>query len=421
MPTENPNIQIKRSDGKSHELHSGIFASALSGLSLASKDEVTVVPKKGTDHDHDHAHIKVKRSDGAAHDINEMMKAHTEREEYNKGGRLSVSDQSGTSSLSQLESHFPSNVRIVHMSDTHNFLMKNVESCVLPPGNILVHTGDFTNGGLAEEFEQFNQWLGSVTHIYHYRIICLGSRDVKVFQANWEKMSGMLKNATHVLCHSEATVLGIRFYGLPWNWQHLSNLNNRPGAPSNTNGGYQDIPDGVDCVISHVAAYDRLDSSGANLQEHWGSKELAEILRRKRVGLHLHGHIKDCRGVLPNFGNAPLTLNSCMSNRAITVLYGAPQVVLATNQRNIVGTPANVSAAAAYVGSSKNPVFSVTGSGKSSTAAASISASSSSSTASLLSSAALTTASVMWTFDLDWLIPREEQQQQSRSLSSAYN
>lgn len=41
-------------------------------------------------------------------------------------------------------------------------------------------------------------------------------------------------------------------------------------------------------------------------EEHWGSRELADNIRRARPALHLHGHIKDARGILPAFGHQPL-------------------------------------------------------------------------------------------------------------------
>ena len=34
----------------------------------------------------------------------------------------------------------------------------------VPPGDILIHAGDFTNYGRKEEVEKFNAWLGSLPH-----------------------------------------------------------------------------------------------------------------------------------------------------------------------------------------------------------------------------------------------------------------
>ncbi|RYY86896.1 hypothetical protein EON63_04965 [archaeon] len=75
----------------------------------------------------------------------------------------------------------------------------------------------------------------------------------------------------------------------------------------------------------------RLDSTtAAEVKEHWGSHELLEAIRRTKPAVHLHGHVKDSRGVMPPFGNAPLTLNSAMVDKDVTVLYAAAQVVKAS-------------------------------------------------------------------------------------------
>lgn len=227
--------------------------------------------------------------------------------------------------------YYPKSVRIVHYSDTHNFLIKNPKNEFLPHGDILIHTGNFTNGGTDMEFLQFNDWLGSVTGYYHYRVVIFGHRDVKIYGNNWEVMKKLLTNATHVLCHEEATVLGIRIYGAPWHWGHKVNYTVRPGAPLTTNGRFDDIPYGIQVLLTHGPAYDRLDTTyGPNGNEHWGSRELADALRRVKPALHMHGHVKDCRGIFPAFGNNPLTVNSSMVDPEVSVLYTTPHVVRAT-------------------------------------------------------------------------------------------
>lgn len=76
-------------------------------------------------------------------------------------------------------------------------------------GDILVHSGNFTVGGTDEEFANFDNWLASVKNIYHYRVVCLGHRDVRRFGTEWDTFRALLPNATHVLCYEEASILGI--------------------------------------------------------------------------------------------------------------------------------------------------------------------------------------------------------------------
>ena len=109
----------------------------------------------------------------------------------------------------------------------------------------------------------------------------------------------------------------------------------RPGAPSSTSGRFDEIPEGIHVLVTHGPSHERLDrvqtylntdgsksqsplllksSSGSTAaaqsvqrkEEHWGSRELADNIRRVRPALHLHGHVKDARGVLAAFAHQPL-------------------------------------------------------------------------------------------------------------------
>lgn len=340
------NIRLSRSDGVHHDLNT-VFANA----SLANVVSTSIKDSEGTslsstDHTstehHDHENISITRSDGITHDLIQVLryssadnnlvdKSTGETVKLSRSRNPSVAKIDLTSVNSARMEYYPKNVRIVHMSDTHSFLTKNHRSKFLPEGDILIHTGNFTCHGKDEEFHQFNAWLDSVSDIYHYRVICLGSKEVKQYGNNFDTIKKLLSHATHVLCHEEATILGIRFYGAPWNWAYKKNFTLRLGAPTTATSRFDDIPTGVHVLLTHVPAYDRLDSRNAgDYSEHWGSRELAEALRRVRPAVHLHGHVKDNRGFLPAFSNYPLTLNSAMCDIDATVMYAAPHVVKAT-------------------------------------------------------------------------------------------
>jgi len=327
-------INFTRSDGIHQDLLSVINKPGFNEVVQSSKS--TSSAKKA---DIDHNQIQITRSDGLTHDIIQVFKGVTDA----RGDTMKVNIRGGRAqSAARLE--LPSNIiavspntaymkaiRIVHMSDTHNFLTPNMKKSFFPSGNILVHSGNFTTNGTAAEFVQFNEWLKTVTDLYHYRIVVLGHRDVKVYGNDWDTMKKLLPNATHIICHDEVTVLGIRFYGAPWHWGHRVNYTVRPTAPSTTTGRFDDIPFGVHVLITHGPAYDRLDTtfSGDN-KEHWGSRELTESLRKCRPGLHLHGHIKESRGIHPAYGNWPLSVNSCMVDKDILSLYATAHVIKAT-------------------------------------------------------------------------------------------
>jgi Icc-related predicted phosphoesterase len=358
----NEPIQIKRSDGLKQDLNLVFAHPAISDVISTAH-----VTKDDPDHEHDHGRISINRSDGVTHDIIRVFNKYytdasgdTLRVQANAStsqgqsrtlsvGKIDLSAFTCNTSTSSGKTASTANagsnlgpggdpvtpfylktVRIVHMSDTHNFLVSKNKHHFLPHGHILVHSGNFTKSGTDEEFEQFNDWLNSVKDLYHYRIVCFGNRDVKGYGNDWDSMRRLLPGATHVLSHNEATILGIRFYAAPWHWGHKTNYTLRSGAPGSTTGRFDDIPFGIHVLITHGPAYDRLDMTLASeCKEHWGSQELLDALRKVRPGVHLHGHVKDGRGFLPAFGNMPLAVNSSMTDKDITVLYAAPHVIRA--------------------------------------------------------------------------------------------
>lgn len=328
-------ISLTRSDGIHHDLLSVMNSPGYSEMINSSKSNSSSQKIKKEE---DHNNISITRSDGLTHDIIQVFKGVTDA----RGETMRVTVKGRAQSAARLEipqnivtinpnTTFMKSVRIAHMSDTHNLLLSTMKKDFLPHGNILVHSGNFTANGTAQEFVQFNEWLKSVADLYHYRLVVLGHRDVKVFGNDWDAMKKLLPNATHVICHDEVTVLGIRFYGAPWHWGHRANYSVRAGAPASTTGRFDDIPFGVHVLITHGPAYDRLDVTySGDSKDHWGSRELAEALRKCRPGLHLHGHIKDSRGIYPAFGNTPLAVNSCMVDKEATTLYATAHVIKAT-------------------------------------------------------------------------------------------
>lgn len=345
-------ITINRSDGKIHDLKSVFEHVGMTNIvaeRLASERTNQSSPTKSNNNNNngtsrrnskdDHnPKISISRSDGLRHDIIHFFKSKSESSPEKFTHKASLNGVSTDyhhnnnkfSTATELSLN-PKVVRIVHMSNTHNFLIKGKKTTYLPHGNILVHSGDFSNNGTNEEFSQFDAWLGSVKDLYPYRVVVLGGRDAKQFGSNFEVMRKKLSNATHVLCHSEVTILGLRFYGIPWYWGHRANMTLRPGA-QNVNR-YDDIPEGIQVLITHAPAFQRLDalvpSSNRATKEHWGSIELLEAIRRLRPCLHLHGHVHEARGVLLAEGHYPLTLNSCMADKDKRVLYACPHVVKA--------------------------------------------------------------------------------------------
>ena len=353
----NSHIKLKRSDGLTHDIVS-VFKNPKDFFGLSKKTE-TIPPKDPHDHT-DHGMIKIHRSDGLNSDIIKVFKGMSDARgatlqpvkthmmndyliKRSSMSKIEVQNSASKSTHHSLSSpsyapsgmsNAPTSVRIVHMSDTHNHLSRSSSRNFFPDGDILIHSGGFTVDGTVEEYAQFDSWLASVKDIYHYRVIIAGLSDVKQCGNDWDFVRTNLPNATHVLSHSAAVILGITIYGNPWNWAHEPNYSTKLGAPSSTSGRFDDIPEGIDVLVSHGPSYGKLDTmhsvshSGKEGEKiHAGSRELDEAIRHVRPGLHLHGLYADARGVISPHGYSPLTLNSCMCDPTARVMYTTPQVV----------------------------------------------------------------------------------------------
>ena len=221
-------IILSRTDAKEHDLkhvfNSSRFTEIVdnlkntSGKSNTDSKQVSHINNEksnsGSDSDDDEENdrwgdrvISIERSDGAAHDIVQVLRKNSIDDNLPLETILSEKRLSNISPVV-----FPTSIRIVHMSDTHNLLFHDRKNTFLPDGDILVHTGDFSVEGTEAEYQQFNAWLGSISQKYMFRVVIVGRKDTKILGNSWNEIEKRLSNATHVLSHKEATILGIRFY-----------------------------------------------------------------------------------------------------------------------------------------------------------------------------------------------------------------
>jgi 3',5'-cyclic AMP phosphodiesterase CpdA len=77
--------------------------------------------------------------------------------------------------------------------------------------DVLIHTGDFTNKGTKEEFEQFNRWLGAVKGRQPQLVIVVivGNHDVYELKDDFATAKKWLSNATYVPAFERIEVFGI--------------------------------------------------------------------------------------------------------------------------------------------------------------------------------------------------------------------
>jgi hypothetical protein len=343
------NTNIKRSDGKSSDVSN--LMSRL-GLSSARTPATSSPPPESASH-HAHANIKVARSDGVTHDLIRLAQ-----------GILEGKKDTPTALA-------PSTCRIVHFSDTHNLLRRQSRKTLLPEGDILIHSGGFTSNGTAEEMARFDRWLAAVSDIYKYRVVVPGLNDVKQCGNHLDFVKTHLPHATHVLCDSEETVLGIRIFGAAWHHhQHPQSISHRLSGTNilqpnrshvDDHNRFDEIPAGIDILVSHGAAYGKLDYSDVRfcmppdqhdyynarrrgsflgdgdppMLNRKGSRELLKAIVRTKCGLHLHGMAAEARGVMYSHEikegeSYPLTINSVMTDPLGEVLCNGPHIIQCT-------------------------------------------------------------------------------------------
>ena len=188
-------------------------------------------------------------------------------------------------------------VTCVCISDTHN---QHWKLPALPPGDILLHAGNFTCGGSQKEILDFNCWLGQQKHTY--KIVIPGNHDLG-FEDDWNWACGLLSSATHVLKDSACEVLGKKFWGSPWtpffnDWAF--GYTDREGSCR-----WRQIPTGLNVLVTHGPIQGVLDAVPVYVQgipvgeEHLGCFHLRDVvINHARPRFHVAGHIHEEHGAL---------------------------------------------------------------------------------------------------------------------------
>lgn len=176
-------------------------------------------------------------------------------------------------------------MKIVCISDTHRLHRQ----LVVPAGDILIHSGDFTTNGEESTVVDFNEWLGELPH--PYKIVIAGNHD-HGFQCQPTHYESLLTNAIY-LNNSGITIKGITIWGSPMS----------PISPAfGTHGVYtikrgqtiktywDQIPDDLDILVTHCPPFGILDQNEVGSNE--GCRDLREIVKQRvSPRVHIFGHI----------------------------------------------------------------------------------------------------------------------------------
>lgn len=216
-------------------------------------------------------------------------------------------------------------ITFVCISDTHG----KTSNLTLPPGDILLHCGDFTYRGYPEEVEAFNEFI--LKQNFRYKIVIAGNHDTIFDLDNYDKflakkfhaekgkfpypepinaMETKKKlNSCIYLEDSYCEIFGYKIYGSPWtptyhNWGF--NLDRGHDIMEK----WSKIPSDIDILMTHGPPFGILDKCD-NGTVVGCEKLLSEIKYRIKPKVHVFGHIHECHGVLEDAGTAFINASIC--------------------------------------------------------------------------------------------------------------
>ncbi|KAG8709104.1 hypothetical protein FRC08_018538 [Ceratobasidium sp. 394] len=170
-------------------------------------------------------------------------------------------------------------IRVVCISDTHN------AQPPIPDGDILIHAGDLTGSGTADELRKVAEWLSSLPH--PTKLVIGGNHDrgldAKLRQAkrnpaedpeiDWPAL-GII-----YLEHSAAQIMYPQAHLLPERAQAV----------------WESIPLDTDILITHGPPFNHLDMTTRG--KSCGCPALLDRMWRVQPLLHVFGHIHEARGI----------------------------------------------------------------------------------------------------------------------------
>jgi len=194
--------------------------------------------------------------------------------------------------------------RIVCLSDTHNCH----EQIAVPDGDILIHAGDATIRGTIDEIVFFNEWFADLPH--PHKIFVAGNHDW-LFETSNRLARTLLDSSIHYLQDSSIEIENLKFYGSPWQPRFFDwAFNLMRGAELAEK--WEFIPNDTDVLITHGPPFGILDEVPQKYSvENTGCEELRKCVEKKRLKLHVFGHIHCGYGSAKNFGVNFVNASNC--------------------------------------------------------------------------------------------------------------
>lgn len=180
----------------------------------------------------------------------------------------------------------PEPLKLICISDTHG---RHAE-LNLPPGDVLLHAGDFTRHGKPAEIRDFNAWLDRQPHAH--KLVIAGNHDF-LFETDAPAARALL-TAGHYLEDSGIEIAGVKFWGSPVSPRFFDWAFNRSRGEEIA-AHWRRIPVDTQVLLTHGPPQGVCDRIW--LGRHVGCEALAQALtQRIQPLLHVCGHIHEAAG-----------------------------------------------------------------------------------------------------------------------------
>lgn len=189
-----------------------------------------------------------------------------------------------------------------HLLTTYKSLRKNNQPIDLPGGDLLIHAGDFMNGGYDfTEADEFFKWFDEIDN-YDTKVLISGNHDRRM-EYDSEFMEGHL-TGYKTIEYLKDDWLGIyndgangdfpednvRIYGSPWQPEFYNWAFNLPRNGEEMKARWDAIPENTDILVTHGPPFGYLDIPGGQ-SIRVGCEMLRHRVDEIRPKIHVFGHI----------------------------------------------------------------------------------------------------------------------------------
>ncbi|TVZ56932.1 Icc-related predicted phosphoesterase [Lutibacter sp. Hel_I_33_5] len=194
-------------------------------------------------------------------------------------------------------------MKIVFISDTHN-KHNDIE---IPKGDILIHAGDVSSRGRANEINGFLDWFSKQPH--KHKIFIAGNHDFYFERAHNVMVEAKIPDNVIYLNDTGCQIKGVNFWGSPiqpefYDWA----FNRKRGEEIKQH--WDLIPKNTDILITHGPPYGILDKTVRG--EFVGCEELLKKNIEIKPKVHVFGHIHESYGIIKK--NETIYINASILN-----------------------------------------------------------------------------------------------------------